>query len=389
MGSNFCNPFRCPPGSTLDPQAASIPCEKRSGCEKVDTHRCCLLQTTTTTTVGEVPGVIVADRLCIQLSGCGNCDNDCDCVAQELNSIPQPPPPVIIPGWCLDHWAETLFIGIIALFLMVPISTCSLKCWAINSNYQQVGDEEGYGYPGFLLKDGKQSKPEKVKKDEMLGVAMNSLTQYTMIGTNNDLFSGAQTTPLDSYKAGKHEEVGVKREKTAESSYLKCCASFGVYPTLLINFFVLAIIGFLCITLAYWPVFWIMTSYNGADLNSDYKFPICLPLLPICSGISNAGFMTDCGSDSTSWIYNFRTVDNPGGCNCYTSLWSLGVALGLVHWWGHWVFWISKRVKTSTNEVAGASCMVYTEFEQMGVNQNGPYAAGAMGPVSMASTILY
>lgn len=255
---------------------------------------------------------------------------------------------------------------------MVPISTCSLKTWAINSTFSQVGDEEGYGYPGFV-KDGKQVGPERVKKNEMLSVAMNS---FTMIGTNNQQ-SFTQTTPLDSYKAGKHEEVGVCRERTAENSYLKC----GLCPTLFINFFVLAIIGFLCITLAYWPVFWIMTTYYGADLNSDYKFPICLPLLPICAGSSNAGFMTDCVMDST-------VVYNPG-CNCYTSLWSLGVALGLVHWWGHWVFWISKRVKTSTNEVAGASCMVYTGLEQTGVNQNGPYNAGAMGPVSMASRIFY
>jgi hypothetical protein len=235
---------------------------------------------------------------------------------------------------------------------MVPISTlCCLKKWAINANYHLV-DEEGYGYPGVVHKSGQTFGPEKVKKHHRFHIEMNSLAQYDRIGTNNEQ-SFTQTIPLDSYNAGQSEEVGVYRVRTADNSYMK----FALCPTLFINFFVLAIIGFLCITLAYWPVFWIMTTYYGADLNSDYKFPICLPLLPICAGSSNAGFMTDCVMDST-------VVYNPG-CNCYTSLWSLGVALGLVHWWGHWVFWLSKRVKTSTNEGAGTPIMVYTGLQQV------------------------
>lgn len=386
MGEKFCNPFRCPPGSSLDPQAASIPCEKRTGCEKADTHRCCVLQTTTTTTWGEVPGVIVADRLCLQLSGCFGCDNDCDCVAKPPNSVPLPPPPIIPVGWCLDHWVETLFIGIVALFLMVPISTCSLKAWAINSTFSQVGDEEGYGYPGFIDKDGKQVGPEKVKKGSMLAEAMDGLTQYTMIGTQNPTLP-FETVPLESYKHGHHKEIGVERFKKSENSYLYR----GVICTLLLNFLFVALFCFFCIIFAYWFVFWIMTAVKSAD--SDYTFPVCLPLLSMCPGTSNAGFVTECDALVTTKVFG-GMVDMPmfiynPGCMCYTSLWSLGVALGLVCWWGHWWFWISKRVIFQENESTTASGMVYTGLEQSGINQNAPYGSGAYGPVQWASTYLY
>jgi len=366
-GPSFCNPYQCPPGYSLRPMAVDVPCESRSGCTKKDLKRCCALQTTTTTTVGEVPGVIIADRLCIQLSLCA-CDNDCDCVAKAPNSVVTLPPPLPPVQYCLDFFWEILLIGLFAFFPMVLISTCALKTWGINEAYTPDGGQEGYGYPGM------NKAAKETYNDSTMQHALNGLTQYTSIGTHNPHLH-TETNPLHSYmehnKTGKHEKTGVSKALTQENSYLR----LGLFPTLFVNLFVILVIGFFCIALAYWPVSWIMV----AVMPSSYVFPICLPFLPICP---SGQLWPECGATGTTWLYN-------PDCVCSTSLYSLGVALGMTCWWGHWWFWISKRVIYNQIESTTTAAMVYTELEQSGVNQNAPINAGGFGPVRWMRHYLY
>lgn len=91
---------------------------------------CCLPVTTTTTTtfLGEVPGVIVADRLCLSFPGC-SCNNDCDCTNAILLSDNSnlEPREVLAPPYCKDYWQEILMIALLSLLIAIPLGTCLFK----------------------------------------------------------------------------------------------------------------------------------------------------------------------------------------------------------------------------------------------------------------------
>jgi hypothetical protein len=124
-----CLPYACGEGFFLRPLAGLIRCQNPKGCLPIDLKTCCssIPQTTTTTTLGEVPGVVIADRLCVAFLGC-SCNNDCDCTgALALSSNPADPPPMPpMPPFCLDHWEEVTIIGAIAAIIVVFFSTYRL-----------------------------------------------------------------------------------------------------------------------------------------------------------------------------------------------------------------------------------------------------------------------
>jgi len=214
--------------------------------------------------------------------------------------------------------------------------------------------------------------------------SMFGLTQYTPVGTHNP-HQDFQTEPLNSYGHKNHKTTGVERYKYIQNSYLRMPTGM----TVLMDFLLLIPLVFICIIIAYWPAQIIMQEfglgqlmYNGGlsgAMNGDnYDFPICLPFLPICP----TGQLSPCGVDATNWFYN-------PDCKCYTSLLSLAVALWMTVLWGHWWFWISKKVIFEQTESTTTAAMVYTEIEQSQVNQNAPYNGGAMGPRRWFSQFLY
>jgi len=293
----------------------------------------------------------------------------------------------------LDHWLELLLIVIIAVAPLVFIATsrgvisfpCSkkwhfpygLQRWALHNKYKQHGDESGYGYnsSGGHLVPGTDAhaatqEPKQVPKGSMLSGSMDGLTAHTMVPGDDRRNQPSESVPLGSYAPGLNGSIGVNRFKTFENHYLK----WGPLESVLIDFLVIALTGLVCGVLAYWAVFFFMTNVELLQGSSPYVFPICLPLLPICPGISNAGlWKVSCKVSESEGLLDalITSVWNPE-CYCYSSLWSLWGALTFTCLWGHWWFFLHRRVVYMENEATTAAGMVYSQLEQSGVNQGVP-----------------
>lgn len=127
-----CAQWQCMPPFVQRPNPEKYFCNQTSGCTVKDRMTCCLTPTTTTTTpfVAEVPGVVVADRVCIQWVGFHGCDNDCACSdhpAQLLSAPYVTPRPYA--QVCEDFWVEQLIIAIVGLIIAVcAIIFCVERC---------------------------------------------------------------------------------------------------------------------------------------------------------------------------------------------------------------------------------------------------------------------
>jgi len=211
---------------------------------------------------------------------------------------------------------------------------------------------------------------------------MTSLTKYTSLGTSSatdnaphGLESERKFGPASGYsKKNKHDpesfgisdKLGAERLRVLNHHYLR----HSPLTISLVNLLSVMVFSFVCIALAFWPVSWIMTYWSDAD----YVFPICLPLLPICP----TGLLPpNCGATATTWLYN-------PDCVCSTSLVGLGLALGFTCWWGHYLFWISKRVKHETSDCAGTAAQIYAKHEDVDHPSN-----GRAGPVRYMASFLY
>jgi len=80
--------------------------------------------TTTTTTTRLVPGVVIADRICLRFPGCA-CNNECDCKENPFGSTTTATTTSLIPpGWCQECWFVLSIVGFFAFILAFNITTC-------------------------------------------------------------------------------------------------------------------------------------------------------------------------------------------------------------------------------------------------------------------------
>jgi hypothetical protein len=103
-----------------------------------------------TTTPGppDVPGVVVADRVCIFFFNC-QCFNYCDCAPTEKKTFTPPPPPPPPAAVCEDCAWENWLIGVIsfciATFICIQLHECCIKGMF---QVTEVSESKGKGGPG-------------------------------------------------------------------------------------------------------------------------------------------------------------------------------------------------------------------------------------------------
>jgi hypothetical protein len=147
-GDATCSPYTCPKGYHLHELAGLIPCHGdhhdkhgnaigNAACTKADLHNCCtsVVTTTTTTNIPEVPGVVIADRICISFWGCA-CNNDCECISRTPVTILVPPlttpPPTV--KYCYDYWLESLMIGLLSFYPCLWVATKILQACILHKD---------------------------------------------------------------------------------------------------------------------------------------------------------------------------------------------------------------------------------------------------------------
>jgi len=118
-----CATYACPPPMVSIPDPVRLLCLSAKGCSKKDIPHCCVMGTTTTTTpiIPEVPGVVVADRVCIFFADCGSCFNYCDCKPKIVNTLTTTTTLPIVEPICEDYPWENLVIGIVSFMLATRI----------------------------------------------------------------------------------------------------------------------------------------------------------------------------------------------------------------------------------------------------------------------------
>lgn len=128
-----CENYVCPAPTTKVANANTVPCAAET-CSAADQFTCCAAPTTTVTTtllIPEVPGVVIADRVCLSWVNCGACNNLCDCKVAEPQAVTTttttPWHPVEV---CKDYWVETLCIAVLAFLI------CLVICWKLHDMFE-------------------------------------------------------------------------------------------------------------------------------------------------------------------------------------------------------------------------------------------------------------
>jgi len=166
----------------------------------VDRQICCLTPTTTTTTpqILEVPGVVIADRICIFFTPpCGNCNNECECEPSKTKlSCTNPTPengwcglttPAPIGEICQDYWFENLWIAFWSFLIALPIIIfCLERC--VRPGFRSE--------PKHYHKSGKGEKVfeeagENVGKTKNLMKSMKSISADAQSSSGGTVYSGS------------------------------------------------------------------------------------------------------------------------------------------------------------------------------------------------------
>jgi hypothetical protein len=139
-----CEQYKCEAPWIPIPHPERLLCHEEAGCTLVDRQGCCQYPTTTTTTpsITDVPGVIIADRTCIVFFDC-NCDNRCDCITNEpLQGTTTTTPP--IEAVCEANSYHHFWVAFWGLIFGIPIAIyCQEQC--IKPGWRRVSKDSDQG----------------------------------------------------------------------------------------------------------------------------------------------------------------------------------------------------------------------------------------------------
>lgn len=324
-----CTPYQCAGEHyQLVVHPATVRCFNHKGCTTKDHSHCCkyVVTTTTTTAAVYVPGVVIADRICLLMEGCNGCDNECDCFTnsgpfnvQNTNVAPvkrdihwiSPYPPK-----CHDNWLETLLIGAFAAIFTFMFTTIAYtKCIA-----EMFKREEDSGYKTKRLTEA----------DPM--VSMTSMSAGGLAMQSSAAMGG---TAADTQGADREriEYVGVNM-----SHHFLCCVFLDLVMVGVVSFLTVYAFGFL-IDFIWQEVQGCETPYtNRADVPWKYR--------PECS--------------TAIRLLDYR-YEWPFMLACPTALLGLVVAVWSVTFWAHLRLWIFKRKKLETKSKSFVQAMTFGE----------------------------
>lgn len=321
-----CTPFQCKGAhSSLVPHPATVRCGKNTGCTEDDRSRCCMhvFTTTTTTSLADVPGVVIADRVCIIFGDISPCDNDCVCVPVSplnVNTTTTTTPIIVVPPvYCYDYWVESLWLGFIGFCFTVPISTAVFlrlirPRFKDKEQGQHTTSALGADSPtATMMSMAAGSMAVGTQQAPMMSMQGGPMTSMSAAGPMMSMATASG--PMGSMQAGTIKGVNpaaVGREKAVDET-----DSFNACRCALVDFFSVMVISFIFVHLFWYP--W-MIVLDAMGFHGD-----------VLNGIELVDFT------QLAWV-------------CPFSLFSIWVAIWFTVWLAHIRLYMLQKTVTRTTE---------------------------------------